>query len=386
MDNTKVAIISYNINSELHNYGAALHSWAFQQYLKMQGVDSVIIDYYPKAIEEWNLKFPVLHKNRPWSLKYFVRDVVNWGGVGLWFNYLKYKKFEKFFDKNTVKTRYKYHQEDLLTLLDIEGYKFNIFVCESDVIWKIGHNSKFDDVFLLKIPCAEKSIKVAYSPSLSSKSFTKEQAEYFMSNVKDFKAISTRERQGAEYLSQLLGRRIDWVLDPTLLLDEKLYLPIITYPKEKGYVLVYNCMTDDLKMLSEARRFAKSMGKKLIEISNYNMNRWIFHFSHQVKTAVGVEEFLGYVKNADFVICNAFHGMCFSVVFKKQFFLFQRDVSDFRMQNITEALGLQSRLVSPEKKKIPHNYSNIDYEEVYVNLERHRKRSYKFIEENIVKL
>ena len=32
------------------------------------------------------------------------------------------------------------------------------------------------------------------------------------------------------------------------------------------------------------------------------------------------------------------------------------------------------------------NYSNIDYEEVYVKLDRHRKRSYEFIEENIVKI
>ena len=382
----KIGIVSYNINSELHNYGAALHSWAFQQYLRKQGVDSVIIDYFPKAIEDWNLKFPVLHRNRPWSLKYFVRDVVNWGGIGLINNYRKWKKIERFFANHSKKTLKKYHQNELLSITEIEGNRFDVFVCESDVIWKIGPNSRFDDVFLLKMPCAEGCIKIAYAPSLSSKGFSIEQLAYFKDAVEEFKAISVREKQSADYLSQVLKREIEWVLDPTLLLNEKDYMPIIKAPQERGYLLVYNCMSDDLRMIREAKRLAKLLGKDLIEVSNYNMNRWVFCFSHKVKTAIGIEEFLGYVKNADFVICNAFHGMCFSVVFKKQFFLFQRDESDFRMQNITDALGLQMRLVSPTIKRIPSEYHEIDYNMVYSRLEEHRKRSYNFINNNIVSI
>ncbi len=381
-----IGIVSYNINSELHNYGAALHSWAFQQYLLKQGVDSVIIDYFPKAIEDWNLKFPVLHRNRPWSLKYFIRDLVNWGGIGLLYNYQKYKKIECFFANHSRKTNKKYHQDELLSVSEIEGCTFDLFVCESDVIWKLGTNGCFDDVFLLKMPCAEGRIKVAYAPSLSSRAFTAEQLEYFKNAVREFRAISAREKQGAEYLSSVLNKRIEWVLDPTLLLNEKDYMPIIKFPKEKGYLLVYNCMSDDLKMIREAKRLAKYMGKDLIEISNYNMNRWIFCFGHKVKTNVGIEEFLGYVKNADFVICNAFHGMCFSVIFKRQFFLFQRDESDYRMQSITDALGLRTRLISPKNKCIPSEFSEIDYKKVYDYLELHRNRSYSFINGNIVSI
>lgn len=382
----RIGIVSYNINSELHNYGAALHSWAFQQYLTRLGVDSVIIDYFPKALEDWNLKFPVLHRNRPWSLKYFIRDVVNWGGIGLLFNYQKFKKIESFFTYHSKKTSKKYHQDELLRLSEIEGYKFDVFVCESDVIWKVGNKSRFDDVFLLKIPCAEGCIKVAYAPSLSSNAFSPEQLEYFKDAVKDFRAVSAREKQGANYLSLILRKKIEWVLDPTLLLDENDYMPIIKVPKENGYVLVYNCMSDDLKMIREAKRLAKCLGKDLIEISNYNMNRWIFCFSHKVKTNIGIEEFLGYIKNAAFVVCNAFHGMCFSVIFKKQFFLFQRDESDYRMQNITEALGLQTRLVPCRNKQIPSVFDEIDYKRVYECLEVHRKRSFNFINNNIVKI
>lgn len=47
MNNQKskmVGIISYNIHSSHMNYGAALHSFAFQVYLQRLGVNSVVVD------------------------------------------------------------------------------------------------------------------------------------------------------------------------------------------------------------------------------------------------------------------------------------------------------------------------------------------------------
>ena len=61
MHNKKlVGIVSYNIYSQHMNYGAALHSYAFQQYLLNNGVESVIIAYKPKELNNYNLKYPIL--------------------------------------------------------------------------------------------------------------------------------------------------------------------------------------------------------------------------------------------------------------------------------------------------------------------------------------
>ena len=136
-------------------------------------------------------------------------------------------------------------------------------------------------------------------------------------------------------------------------------------------------MVNDQSMVKEAIKYAQKKGKKLIEVSNWYVNK--LYYNHTVKTDLGIEEFLGYFKNADEVICNAFHGLCFSVIFKKEFYLFIRDETDYRMQSITNALGLSSRLVLWSNRHIPTNVQKINYPEVYYRLAVHRKRSHLFI-------
>ena len=59
----KVGIISINRYSKHLNYGAALHSYAFQHYLDLHGIDNVIIDYFPKFMEHYSLKYLFLSKS-----------------------------------------------------------------------------------------------------------------------------------------------------------------------------------------------------------------------------------------------------------------------------------------------------------------------------------
>lgn len=363
------------------NYGAALHTYAFQQYLKRHGIESVIIDYFPLALEGRSIKYPFLNFRHIGKIRDFLRHQVNYLG-GFHSNLIKYHKFNGFFKCHTIKTRHRYNHQELMSVPSIEQFPIDTFVCESDVIWKLYSRKGFDDVFFLNIPAAKNKRKVAYSPSLGSRPFDLEEEKIFKEFIKDFHGISTREQQGAVYIQKLTGCDIDWVLDPTLLLDDNDYDNIITPPKERGYILLYNCMVNDQKMVHEAETYAKKKGKQLIEISNWYINK--FKNKHTVKLDVGIEEFLGYMKYADTVICNAFHGFCFSVIFRRPVFLFQRDTSDYRMNNITDALGLSDRMISVDNKHIPLNIKPIDYEHVYKLLLGHRERSYKFIDKYII--
>ena len=368
------------------NYGAALHSWAFQQYLKKNGCDSVVINYFPAGFKRHGLsystKYPFLNYKRFWNIPRFIYNITNWLFLGFIPNLRKCKKFSLFFNDKLKKTQKEYRQKDLKSISDIEGLNIDTFVAESDVIWKLTTNDTFDEIFFLHFPSAEGKRKVAYAPSLSSRLFTKYEEEQFLKLVSDFTAISTREKQGADYLTKILKKNVDWMLDPTLLLDEKDYLPITKLPQERDYILLYNCMRNDQKMVKEAELYAQRKGKQLIELSNWSINRLIN--KHKVVTDAGVEEFLGYFKNASEVICNAFHGACFSIVFKKPFYVFQRDDSDYRMKNITDELGLSSRFIACDNKHLPLVENQIDFDEVYKRLYEHRQRSYKYIEDYIL--
>ena len=377
-----VGIISYNIHSNLLNYGAALHSYAFQQYLDKLYTPSVIVDYIPVHVERRNLKYPLFNLRKMGGG--FNHHFMNFA-MGARKHVRKFRKFQDFFKKHTAVTPGRYTWNRLKKSKDIDGLKFRTFVAESDVTWKSYWEGDFDHGFYLDFPAAENTRKVAYAPSLSAKPFSENDEKKFKDLVKDFSAICTREHQGAEYLTGILGKDIDWCLDPTLLLDAEDYRRIAVNPEEKGYVLMYNCMVNDRAMIREAEKFAAAKGLELIEISNFNENS--YRFNHTVKTDVGIEEWLGYFDNADYVICNAFHGFCFSVVFSKQVILFERDGSDFRMRNITGALNAPHCMIPYDNKMIPEELSGrdtfIDYEDVYSHLETLRKKSHEFIKEHI---
>lgn len=377
-----VGIMSYALHSKHMNYGATLHSYAFQQILKKYGIDSIIIDYVALDMEGYNLKYPLLNKRYDGFLRN-TAQILNWV-VGYRSNILKYNKFRCFF-KNFLKTTVgEYRYRDLVRLTNIEKLPINVWVCESDVIWKIyeERNIGFDKGFFLNFPATKNQIKIAYSPSMRAKPLSKSQSNEFLSLIKDFNAISLRERQGAEYASSLIGQHVEWVLDPTLLLSASDYKKIAVLPKERKYVLLYSCMRNDQGMIRQAEAFARRKNLKLIEISNYSLNRYLNH--HKVISDAGIEEWLGYFMNADYVICNAFHGLCFSVLFEKDVYLFQRDNSDYRMQNITEALGLSERLIGFENRAIPLKETPIDYDLVNKKLQVLRQKSLSFIENNIV--
>lgn len=378
-----IAIVSYNITSKHMNYGAALHSYAFQQILNRYDQKSIIIDYVPLQMEGYNVKYPFLNVNLIKHPRGYLINAFNWM-LGLYENIRKYNHFNDFFEKYTCKTKYRYSRQTLLDLEKIEDFDFDICVCESDVIWKLYSDHKFDDIFFLNAPWAAKSRKVAYSPSIGSKPFEQRDVEKFKELTKNFYAISCREEEGANYISQVLDRNVTWVLDPTLLLDAIDYEKLAVKPKENHYLLCYNCMINDSKMLYESQKLADKLGLELIEISIFNQNK--LKYRHKVKTGIDIQEWLGYFKYADFIVCNAFHGCCFATIFKKQFFLFVRDDSDYRMQSITRGLGVSERLVSVENKQIPDSFENIDYDIVYEKLAMLRKTSLNFIEKNIVNL
>ncbi len=378
----RVATISFTTHSRHLNYGAVLHGWAFQQVLKRMGCDSAVIDYIPMSLTRYHFKWPVLNALRSWRRPFVMgRRLLQWI-VSTRANLRKHAKFEKFKAERLVCTAQTYTEESLVAASALEGCDPAVFVCESDVIWKRSATHGLDRGFFLDFPAAQGRRKVAYAPSVGSKPLCQAEERRFAEYVRGFTAVSSRERAGAEVLAGILGHDVPWLLDPTLLLKASDYAAIAKPAKRKGYVLLYSCMKFNANMVREARRLAKRLGKPLVEVGNFGINRLVF--GHRVIDDAGVEEWLGLFMNADCVVCNSFHGICFSVVFEKPFFAFRRSDSDWRFTGICGELGLMDRLVDRDGS-IPDDVPDIDYRRVKGILSGHVSRSLDFIEASIVR-
>ena len=374
---SQVATISFTTHSRHLNYGAVLHGWAFQQVLKRMGCESVVIDYLPRSLKNHRFKWPILDTFRCWRRPaVFARRFLPWL-FATCANLRKWRKFERFIHSQLVVTPEKYTEDSLVAAERLGDLDPAVFVAESDVIWKRSRRFGMDRGFFLDFPAAAGKRKVAYAPSLAKVGFEGEDGERFARYVRTFSAVSSRERAGAEVLAGILGRDVPWLLDPTLLLSAADYAAIARPAKRKGYVLLYSCMKFNANMVREAKRLATRLGKPLVEVGNFGVNRLVF--GHEVIDDAGVEEWLGLFMGADYVVCNSFHGICFSLVFEKPFFAFRRSDSDWRFTGICGELGLMDRLVDRDGR-IP-----VDYGRVRGGLKGHVSRSLEFIAKNIVR-
>ena len=193
-------------------------------------------------------------------------------------------------------------------------------IAGSDQIW--NYNLHKDDTYYIGF-ATDNCFKASYAASVAQDIIPENLKIKYKHKLRDFKKIAVREKT-AEYLLKDLGfKNVSTVLDPVFLLSAQEWINNIADPSfiETGYVLMYafNCT----KEISDyARDLAKKMNKKLYIINTmvkdyrFRCNRHFWNCSPN--------RFVSLFKNADIVVTNSFHGLSFSVIFKKQIHVFSK--------------------------------------------------------------
>lgn len=375
----KVGILSINLHSLYLNYGAALHSFAFQKYLSSLDINSVIIDYKSKHFGELRLDFPAItyiKQHKP--LKSVIVAFLNTPSFRR-----KYKAFHKFYKENCVmvdNNGIPFTYEFFNNSSDKIHFDFSIVVCESDVIWSPKTSKGFDRVFFCDYPCFADKIKIAYAPSISNTLLNSDEERDFKKLITNFDFLSTREKQTAEYIRTLTDKKVTHVLDPVLLLDGKDYESYLKPQGYTNYLLVYNCMKNDRRMIKFAMKVAKEQHLKLIEISDFVRNK----IHHKTLTGRSIGEFLWLIKNSSHFITNSFHGACFAILWKKDFLVCERDGVDLKVKSLLEILNLENLFVKQNELELLPKKKTIFWDDVYTRLNKYREISKEYIEESIV--
>lgn len=228
---------------------------------------------------------------------------------------------------------------------DIQYSKYDAIVCGSDQIW--NPNWARRRCFLEFVP--DEINKVIYAASLGCESMSKEQKAQFEPRIERLQYVSVREQSGKAILDSFIkDKDIKVVLDPTLLLLPEDWNNIVVEPKEKGYVFTYflGKYDDKIEYIGE---FAKRKGLKIINIpfASGEKNDDVCFGDLQIKDA-DPGEFIGLIKNAEYIFTDSFHACVFSVLFKKEFYAFQRDNSrkmQGRINTLLHNFNLPNRFI-----------------------------------------
>lgn len=174
---------------------------------------------------------------------------------------------------------------------------------------------------------------------------------------KSFDSISVREEEGKAIINKICGEdvHVEVVLDPTYLILRDEWLSLIPFEKkvEGKYVLSF-ILGNDVKQQELVRQFADFHKLKLVSIlSNESTSPIDCTYADQTIIGATPEEFVNLIRGSEFVFTDSFHGIAFSVINQKQFFVFYRKRDDAkgslnrnsRINNILRIWKLEHRLI-----------------------------------------
>lgn len=391
----KIGIISINMYSKQLNFACPLHTWAFQQFLKTNNIDSTVIDYTPIY---HNKNFDLRHPSDSYKERYErllekkerqeqqglpVDDLqAELDNVRMQIeNYqalykereIRYDKFQKFIDENYIKTETCYDAK----MLETEDPGFDCYICVTDVIWRVIKNKGFDRVFFLDSKVMEGKYKIAYSASRGVfHGYTEKQQKEFLRMIEGIDEISVREESLENWIHENSKKEAVTVLDPVLLHDEEFWKKVAVEPEEKGYVLLYYVMEKAKDTIQNAVEYAREHNLDIVELSDRPFSQHVEGVRHIVHYDIGPEEWLGYIQHAECIFTNSFHACCFSILFKKLFYVGNRNGD--KVSHILKTFDLTSQRLGQEQgiKDMP---TQIDYDKVMMILEEKRQKSKDFI-------
>ena len=189
---------------------------------------------------------------------------------------------------------------------EIDKNEYDILMVNSDQTWRRSNktNIHFYDIGFLKFAKNWNIPKFVYAASLGFDywTFSKSDEKLAKKYLKKFKGISVREKGSVNLVEKYLGIRPIFVLDPTLLIDKKYYLNIISNYKGNingNFILTYIFLKEKntKKFIINA---SKQLGYKIFRVKKNDEN--------------SVEKFIYGMVNCKAVITNSFHGTIFSII------------------------------------------------------------------------
>lgn len=343
-----------------YNYGAVLQAFALQEYLRHEGHNVSVIDYYPDYMKE---RYP-RHSLRHW--------------IGRSFSSTIEKIISEPFLISGRCTRYDRFDSFITDRLKLYPYKdnsnfaeFDALVFGSDQIWQPSlTGGKYDPVYF---GCGFQPKKISYAASNRVKALSDKESSFLANQLNTMSGVGVREPALKNLLQPLVKSEIAVNLDPTLMAGS-IWLDglELEQPIKSHYCLVYEIQRHEI-VRSMAKEYARGKGiiyKELLSGETVPRNH------HDINTA-SPEEFCAYIRYADYVFTTSFHGVALSVLQKRNFYYFRQHTNaDERIESFLIRISLGNRVV--EMNTMP-SFDSIDYSSVEKLLEREQKDSRDYL-------
>lgn len=327
----KISVITLH---RVRNYGSSLQTLATQMFLEGLDCEVEIIDYYPERYSSFGLMKRLKNKSNRLEKNPVLLFMAKVAIAPSY--YKKHLVFDKFLKKYILLTEQTYKSEkELVSNLP----KADAYCTGSDQVWNSHWNEGVDRPFYLSF-LPDDVFRFSYASSIGGEKLSDAEKMEVVPLLKKYKHISVREDSGVQVLSNCGIGNVQQVLDPTLLFDAETWSPYVSnrYRGQK-FVLTYN-LHHDKRIDQYAVELAKKHNIKVLNIS-YNWHD-IVRPGHLV-WCPAVEEYLGLIRDAAYVVTDSFHATAFSLIFATKFIDIFPEQASARLRSVLRLTETETR-------------------------------------------
>lgn len=351
----KIGILTFHWAT---NHGGILQAYALQKYLSIAIPDSdvIIIDYWPARYQK-SIK-RAIHSRHISAIANNFKDI-------------KKEKILAPFRERMKKTYRYYSQKQLQDFPP----QVDVLISGSDQVWNEFYTMKGEGGVTTAyfLPFQPNAKRISYAASFGFVTLKPEMEEIIKPCLEKFDAISVREQTGKAILDSI-GVDSVVVCDPTLLLESNDYFELCSGQKDEKYIAKYILRAQSAETLDLISSIEKEVGvdKEITDIS-----------------MVSIEEWLGAIKNAKYLVTNSFHGVVFALKFHTPFFVVgeSRGLSGMndRFNTLLGVVGLKDRFVSSIDEVKAQVTAQIDWDDVDQKLSAYSETGKKYLLNNCTK-
>lgn len=362
-----VGIITFHAS---YNFGTVMQAWSTQKVVLSLGYQSEIINFRMYSQKDKYSIFPLKS-----GIKTILRNLIQ-------IRYIKqkHKSNKKYEDFITAKL---YLTEEYNTIEELRKVKkFDIYLAGSDQIWGYSIpefvNEKVDVRGAYYFNFID-GYKISYASSTGMATF--QQLLRYKSDMDKFQCIAVREEQGKKIIEKITKKDVCVVLDPTFLITHKEWKEIAQKQKrvcDEKYILIYS-----LQGIKKAKKW-----KKLIEILREKeqikfvticpfapiTGKGIYNY-----ISAGPKEILNLFAYAQYIFTDTFHGMSFSIHFRKPFTVFEDTEADFRKKNLLQMFQMEDRETNKMDRCLEQYSFGLEYSGIEQRIDKKIKESQLYL-------
>lgn len=304
------------------NYGSILTYYALYQTIRSMGLDALMIN---KPAELWTPRYA---------------------------------------DRKSVANRFIYKHCNVSNIRSTKSEWRNLnqhcdaFIVGSDVVWNYQICGQQSGQFFFLDFVRNDRKKIAMASSFGA-GYDAPESERSLSAyyLKQFDYVAVRESDAVEICMNKFGVKADKTLDPVFLCDRAEFdrLAETSGKSELAPFVVSYFLGPDLQKKAILLKTCEILGLPLRSFANPNVpGRFTERTGLPSLPDPSVEDWLYYIKNADFFIGDSFHGLCFSLIFNTPFLIaVNSNVSGLtRFTTLLKIVGLEERMVFTDRMKL----------------------------------